>query len=86
MGKSVFVTVRIKPEIKKKAESVLESLGVTPSEAVTIFYSQIALRQGLPFPVEIPNDLTRKVFEEMETGDSLQSAGSADELMRAIVP
>jgi DNA-damage-inducible protein J len=56
--KIAVVHARIEPETKVKAESVLRRLGITPTEAIRIFYTQISLRNGLPFPVEIPNKET----------------------------
>ncbi|MCD8482056.1 MAG: type II toxin-antitoxin system RelB/DinJ family antitoxin [Verrucomicrobia bacterium] len=61
--KSAAVHSRIEPEIKQKAESILYRLGVSPTEAIRMFYVQIALRNGLPFPVEIPNEEMRRPSE-----------------------
>ena len=54
--KTAAVHSRIDPETKLKAETILQRLGMTPTEAIRLFYTQITLRNGLPFPVEIPND------------------------------
>jgi DNA-damage-inducible protein J len=58
----------MEPEIKRKAEGVLTRLGVSPTEAIRIFYRQISLRNGLPFAVEIPNDLTARTLENSRKG------------------
>jgi DNA-damage-inducible protein J len=50
-----MVSLKVKPEIKKRAEDIFEKLGLTPTDAITMFYSQVSLRQGIPFPVDIPN-------------------------------
>jgi len=33
-----------------------------------MFFSQIRLRQGLPFPVEVPNEITQRTFEATDRG------------------
>jgi DNA-damage-inducible protein J len=56
MAKTDTVTVRLDPVVKKSAEVVLKKLGLTVTQAVTLFFVQVSLRNGLPFPVEIPKN------------------------------
>ncbi len=69
--KTAVVHARMEPQTKEKAEAVLSRLGITPTEAIRVFYRQIALRGGLPFSVTIPNERTaatlRKVADLMST-------------------
>jgi DNA-damage-inducible protein J len=69
MAKSSAMTIRIDPEIKHRADSVLQYLGMTTSEAVTIFLRQVILNNGIPFPVRIPtyNDETLAALHEAES-------------------
>jgi uncharacterized protein len=53
--KTGYINTRVTPALKAEAESVLERLGVSTTEAVTMFLSQVVLQQGLPFNVRIPN-------------------------------
>ncbi|KKL55729.1 hypothetical protein LCGC14_2252520, partial [marine sediment metagenome] len=41
MEKSATVHARIEPKTKKKAEGVLKKLGMSPTEAIRLFYNQI---------------------------------------------
>lgn len=66
--KSAMIHARIEPELKKKAENILKKLGLNTTQAVELFYRQIVLRKGLPFPVEIPNTITEKVITEARKG------------------
>jgi DNA-damage-inducible protein J len=50
---------------------VLHRLGLTPTEAIRLFYQQVTLHRGLPFPVRIPNATTRKAMEEARRGRHL---------------
>lgn len=78
--KTAAVHARIEPDTKEKAEEVLRSLGLTPTEAIRIFYKQISLRGGLPFPVEIPNKLTARTLEKSRQGKDLQEFDSLEEM------
>jgi DNA-damage-inducible protein J len=45
-----------------------------------MFYTQIALRNGLPFEVSIPNEETEKALEDSRSSRNLERFESADEL------
>ncbi|MCH5268515.1 MAG: type II toxin-antitoxin system RelB/DinJ family antitoxin [Lachnospiraceae bacterium] len=53
-NKSANLYVRIEPDIKEQAESILAALGIPASNAINIFYKQIILQKGLPFEVKLP--------------------------------
>ena len=46
---------RIEPELKEQAETILNSLGIPASNAITMFYRQIVLQRGLPFELKLPS-------------------------------
>ncbi len=68
MPKTEQVNIRIEPEVKIAAEAVFKKLGLTPSQAIKMFYRQAALQQGLPFTVSIPNRETLDAMRELEEG------------------
>lgn len=72
MAKTETIRARVEPALKQEAEAVLGTLGLTPTEAITLFYKQVALNQGLPFPVRIPNAATRKAMADAEQGRDLK--------------
>ena len=76
--KTAIVHARIEPQTKKRAEGVLRKLGLTPTDAIRIFYRQITLRGGLPFPVAIPNDLTVRTLEKSRHGEDIQEFDSLE--------
>ena len=78
--KTATIHARIEPETKLKAEKVLRKLGVSPTEAIRIFYRQITMRNGLPFPVEIPNDLTASTLEKSKRGEGISEFDSLDDM------
>jgi DNA-damage-inducible protein J len=81
--KSASVHARTRPTLKAQAEAVLGNLGISNSEAIEIFFSQIALKKCLPFEVRIPNKTMRKAVRELRTGRSRKfstAAGLMDDL------
>lgn len=54
MAKSANLYARIEPDVKEQAESILNALGISASNAITMFYKQIILQKGLPFEVKLP--------------------------------
>ena len=52
--KTANLYARIEPELKEQAESILNSLGIPASNAITMFYKQIVLQRGLPFELKLP--------------------------------
>lgn len=55
MAKSANLYARIEPDLKERAEAILTSLGIPASNAITMFYRQIVLQNGLPFEVKLPS-------------------------------
>lgn len=68
MHKAATINTRIEPELKNKAEVILNRVGLTSAEAIRLFYKQICLNKGLPFEVKIPNKKTLKAMHDADTG------------------
>ena len=81
--KTAAVHSRIQPEIKQKAEDILHRLGLSPTEAIRMFYTQITLRNGMPFEVSIPNAVTEKALKDTREGGNLESFESKEELFKS---
>ena len=81
MVKDAVIRARTDSALKKEVEEILAKIGLTPSQAVNIFYSQIALHQGLPFEVKIPNKTTIQAIEETEKGEG-QKFDSVEDLFK----
>jgi DNA-damage-inducible protein J len=87
MAKSEMIRARVEPALKHEAEAVLDKLGMTPTEAITLFYKQVTLYRGLPFPVRIPNAATRKALKEALSRkdiESFESVGTWTKEMRSL--
>ena len=80
MNKSAVVHARLEPQVKKRAEGIFSKLGMSPTEAIRLFYTQVSLHKGLPFSVKIPNKLTRKVLKESQAGKNIEEFDSLEDM------
>ena len=71
MAKTEMIRARVEPELKSQAEEVFSELGLSPTEAITLFYTQVTLHRGLPFAVRIPNAETIEALRQARTGEGL---------------
>jgi len=84
MNKTATVRARIEPDLKNKAEKVFRELGLSTTQAISLFYKQVELRKGLPFEVVIPNDITRRTFSNTDTGKDLIICEDADDMFKKL--
>jgi DNA-damage-inducible protein J len=80
LGKTAYITARIEPKLKAQAGRVLAKVGVSTTDAITMFMRQVVLHEGLPFEVRVPNARTRKAIDELEEGGGEVFRGSTAEL------
>ena len=78
--KTSTISARINPDLKRKAEEVFRALGLTSSQAITLFYKQVELQQGLPFIVKIPNDVSQQSLAEARRRSNLEAFNSVEDL------
>lgn len=80
--KSAMIHARVEPGLKQKVESIFANLGISATEAITIYYKQVALRNGLPFEVRIPNRTTTRTFKDTDARRNLKRFDSVDALFK----
>lgn len=54
MANTTAVYARIDTGLKENAEEILSQLGITPSSAIQMLYSQTVLTRGLPLDLHLP--------------------------------
>jgi len=89
MGKSGYITARIEPKLKARAARVLARVGVSTTDAITMFLQQVVLRNGLPFEVRVPNAATRRAIEELENSGArskLKRYATTDDMFGDVAP
>jgi len=84
MNKTSTVRARIAPDLKNKAEQVFHDLGLSATQAITLFYKQVELRNGLPFDVLIPNETTRRTFSDTDAGRNLVICKNAEDMFKKL--
>ena len=85
MTKTAHLNARLDPHLKASAERTLARLGLSATEAVTMFYRQIVLRRGLPFDVCLPNAETLAAIEELDQGGGKVHRGTGREVVASIL-
>lgn len=60
MAKETTVRARIDESLKQEAEAILRQLGLTTSQAINLYFSQIILHRGMPFDVRLPDETVDK--------------------------
>ncbi|QLA17631.1 type II toxin-antitoxin system RelB/DinJ family antitoxin [Desulfolutivibrio sulfoxidireducens] len=82
--KNDMIRVRMDAELKQGVESILADLGLSPSAAINLFYRQVVLHNGLPFPVKIPRPDTGQAIKDALSGENLVSFASSEELFKSL--
>ena len=80
MSKTATVRARLKPELKEKAEEILHRLGVNTTQAITMFYRQIEMNNGLPFNIVIPNARTKATFKATDANEEIVICENAEDM------
>jgi DNA-damage-inducible protein J len=73
--KDAMIRARMKVSLKNEAEAVFGRLGLNATDAITLFYSQVVLKKGIPFALDL---------EENDTPDQYISVNSDEELRSLI--
>ena len=81
-AKTGMIRARVSPELKAQAERILAEIGLSPSDAIRMFYKQVTLQKGLPFEARIPNATTRKALRDAEAGRNMTDYASVDEMFK----
>ena len=78
------IQVRLDKKTKSQAQKVFKVLDISMSEAIKLFLRQVALQQGIPFEIKIPNALTDRVLRESEEGINLHKVSNVDQLFEEL--
>lgn len=82
---STRIQHRIETNLKNQAEAILEEQGIKPSQAITIFYTEIKRIGGFPFlPSKVPNKKLQKDLEMAEKGIGVKAYKSKKDLFDSL--
>ncbi|ALH95971.1 type II toxin-antitoxin system RelB/DinJ family antitoxin [Acinetobacter equi] len=86
MRKTEVYQVRLDSQEKKQAFAVFKQLGITPAQAVRLFFKQVVLTKSIPFSIENQNinleqllKLRRLKQEQKNNDSSDQTAYSTEQ-------
>ncbi len=80
MNKSAMIRARVDPVLKDEVENLFAQLGLSTTQAITLFYQQVRLNRGLPFEVRVPNAVAQRTFVETDAGENIVRCENAEEL------
>ncbi len=84
MPKTDLIKASVEPGLKREVESIFEKLGLSATDAISLFYHQVKLWKGLPFDVRIPNKTTIRTFKDTDAGKNLVRTESADDMFNKL--
>ncbi|MGD0465863.1 MAG: type II toxin-antitoxin system RelB/DinJ family antitoxin [Gammaproteobacteria bacterium] len=79
VAKTDYIRARVEPTLKQEVENVFDSLGITTTQAITMFYKQVQAKHGLPFEWK-PNRETLRAMKEAKQGKGLVRCKNAEDL------
>ena len=71
--KTSIINARVKPELKGDVEKILSKLGISTTQAITMFFEQIKIKRGIPFPLQLPNDETLEAMQDARNNENLEA-------------
>ena len=80
MAKTETIRARVEPRLKCQAEEVFSEIGLSPTEAITLFYTQVTLHQGLPFAVKVPNAETIEALRQARSREGLAEYADLEDI------
>ena len=84
MSEISSLTIRVDPLLKDEVEHVFTELGLSADDAITLFFQQVKMCHKLPFEIERPNALTRRVFEKTDAERELIACHDAEDMFRKL--
>ena len=93
MARSTYYQIRISPEDKEQVFSVFRDMGISPAQAVKLFFKQVVETRSIPFPIQapaphcplglshVPNAKTIAAMKELDNRENLKSYVTVDDLL-----
>ncbi len=66
MSLDATVRARVDGNLKQEVEEILKEIGLSTSQAITLFLKRIKYEKGIPFELKVPNATTIQAMEEAE--------------------
>jgi len=69
MALNSTVRARVDEQLKYEVEEILKQIGLTTSQAITLFMNRIRYEKGIPFELKVPNAITIQAMKEAENNE-----------------
>ena len=86
MPTTATISFRVKPEIKRRADALFSSLGMSTSTAMNILLMQTLAHRGFAFPITLPPGETRTDDQEAKETPHAETAAIRDRDMAGLEP
>lgn len=83
MIETATIRTRLDKKTKEASEAVLQEIGMSPNDAIRLFYRQIALRKEFPLELRIPNALTAKTLDQSAANQNVEYFNDRDALLKS---
>ncbi len=84
MATDTTVRARIDERVKREAAEVLETMGLSVSDAIRMMLMRVAAEKALPFEIKVPNAVTARTLRKAKRGEDLIRSADAAELFRKL--
>ena len=74
MTQDARISSRIDADLKREADAILAEIGMKPSQAIALFYTQIVRQRGIPLSLKLPNEALEDAMREARDPEFKQSA------------
>jgi DNA-damage-inducible protein J len=64
MTQEARISSRIDADLKREADAILAEIGMKPSQAIALFYTQIVRQRGIPLSLKLPNEALEDAMRE----------------------
>ena len=78
MRKTEVYQIRLDSQEKKQAFAVFKQLGITPAQAVRLFFKQVVLTKSIPFSIENQNINLEQLIKLKQEQKAVEHITSAD--------
>jgi len=82
--KTAIINARVKPELKTDVEAILSQLGITTTQAITMFFEQVRINKGIPFDLKLPNTETIQAMKEARSEHETLETVSIEQLKNSL--
>ncbi len=82
--KNDFIRARVEHDLKVHVHAIFYEMGVTPTQAVTMFYKYVERQHKLPFDVKVPNKETAKAIKEARAGKDVVVCKDAEDMFKKL--